>query len=482
MRRSTTVRGSVCPNVRGARRGWNRWVRGGVLLAVGLVAAPPLAAQDPPDPPDSPTRTISIPDAEFVDRLVAVAGDSAILYSQLQDELLGRQAQGAFQLPTDPDSLMEIERQVLDEMVDVLLIVQAAARDTLIIPDEDQIQSGVDTQIQDLVTQFGGRARYEQELMAAGWRPEEYRRQVETQLRKTALRDRYVQRRRQEGNPPLIEAAELRAYYEENREQLGQVPDLVTVHQVVIPTTASEAAHDSTRAIAEGLIERLEAGESFADLATEFSQDPGSAAAGGDLGWYRRGGGDGPAFDPDFEDGAFELFDGMFSDVVETQFGYHIIKRERTRGPEIKIRHILLIPEVTDDDVDRASILATEVRRRLLDGESIEDLAEEFTPEEIPTTFTFPVEELNARLDGSFPGYAAAIKTAEAGDILGPISFVPPRSPPHFGILRVTEIEPAHDVTYEEAEGQLRNILAEERFLDALRAELRSQFYVQIMM
>lgn len=97
-----------------------------------------------------------------------------------------------------------------------------------------------------------------------------------------------------------------------------------------VPAEATPAERDSVRALAESLRERAEAGEDFAELATEYSQDPGSAARGGDLGFFGRGRMVAP-----FEEAAFRLQPGEVSPVVESPFGYHVILVEERQQPEM---------------------------------------------------------------------------------------------------------------------------------------------------
>ncbi len=90
----------------------------------------------------------------------------------------------------------------------------------------------------------------------------------------------------------------------------------------------SDSAKALARAKAEAILDSIRGGADFEEMAKRYSQDPGSAENGGDLGWFRRG-----QMVREFEDAAFALPDGAVSDVVETEFGYHIIKVERSRGP-----------------------------------------------------------------------------------------------------------------------------------------------------
>src|SRR5690625_7885936 len=92
----------------------------------------------------------------------------------------------------------------------------------------------------------------------------------------------------------------------------------------------------------------IEEGEDFHTLARKYSDDPGSARMGGDLGWQMRG-----TFVPEFEAAAFNLEIGEVSELVETDFGFHIIRMMGRRGNRIHVEHILIKPEITEADVEK---------------------------------------------------------------------------------------------------------------------------------
>lgn len=128
-----------------------------------------------------------------------------------------------------------------------------------------------------------------------------------------------------------------------------------------VPTDAAEAQRDSVEALAESLRQRAEAGESFEELAQEYSQDPGSAARGGDLGFFSRG----RMVEP-FENAAFALDVGEVSPVVESPFGYHVILLEERRQPEIgeereAFRQFLVQRSIQEAELEYLESLADDV-------------------------------------------------------------------------------------------------------------------------
>ncbi|MCH1572363.1 MAG: peptidylprolyl isomerase, partial [Longimicrobiales bacterium] len=248
---------------------------------------------------------------DVVDRLVAVVGDSAIVQTQVQEEIQRMQLGGApVPLPgsAEYDALFE---QILNRFVDRLLVLQAAARDSLFRVDDETINERVNQQITQLTTQFGGQAQLQEALAAEALSLAEYREILSNEQRVSQVEQQFYQSQLRDAPPVEVTEDELLERFQEARGQLQQRPKLMTIRQVVIQPSATDAAMDSAQARAEVLLERITAGEDFAQLAIEFSGDPGTAALGGDLGWFRRG-----RMVREFEEAAFTLLDGQVSTVV----------------------------------------------------------------------------------------------------------------------------------------------------------------------
>ncbi|WP_456432149.1 peptidylprolyl isomerase [Thermosulfuriphilus sp.] len=128
-----------------------------------------------------------------------------------------------------------------------------------------------------------------------------------------------------------LDEAEAKRYYQENKTAFGQ-PEMVRARHILIAIKDpnDQSLKDQARREAEEILARVKAGEDFAALAKQYSDDPGSRAKGGDLGFFSRG----EMIEP-FEKAAFALKVGQVSGVVESPFGYHIIKVEERRPAEI---------------------------------------------------------------------------------------------------------------------------------------------------
>jgi parvulin-like peptidyl-prolyl isomerase len=311
-------------------------------------------------------------------------------------------------------------------------------------------------------------------LAQQGFSLTSYREFIKGQVRRERLQQMFLQKSQAQGTSVMVDEQEVREAWEEQRAQIPPLPASVSAYQVVVEPTPSDSARAAARAEAERLLEQVRAGEDFETLARRFSQDPGSAPQGGDLGWFRRG-----VMVPEFEDVAFRLPENRVSEVVDTDFGSHIIKMERVRGGERKARHILITAEVTDADVQRARERAAELRRRVDGGESLSSLRAEFGvegPGALPDSIFTPLDQIGELPEGYRP-----MATASPGDILGPIEFdFQGRS--HFAVVEVEEVREAGPRTFDDVKDQLRARLQEQKVLERIIQRLRERSYVEVRM
>ena len=234
--------------------------------------------------------------------------------------------------------------------------------------------------------------------------------------------------------------------------------------------TPSDSARQAARIRSEELLERARAGEDFAELATAYSQDPGSAEAGGDVGWFRKG-----EMAKAFDEAAFALPEGAVSDLVETEYGFHIILVERARIAERKARHILIRPVTDYSDVTKARALAEEIAERA-QAEDFQALIDQYHDPQTPDSSTVPVREVAQQLP---PAYVAALSRREAGEIVGPIEFNF-REQDHFAVLKIIEVRDAGDYVLEDLKELIRASLIDRKRREALVERLRAKTYVEI--
>lgn len=413
------------------------------------------------------------PDPTMVDRIAAVVGDSVVLLSQLQEEVERMRLQNPATIPQDDAGLQRLQAQILETIVNQLLVLQAASRDTLIEIDNARVEEIVGQEIQQRTRQFtGGQPQFQAQLAREGLTLAQYREILATQVRHDQLQQMFIQRKLQSATPVDVSEDELRTAFEEAATQLQQRPRLLSFDQVVLAPEPSDSAKSAARGKAEALLDSLRAGADFEALARTHSEDPGSRESGGDLGWFRRG-----AMVREFEDAAFTLGDGQVSGVVETEFGYHIIKVERSRAGERRGRHILVRAQVVPEDAERARVRADSVAAMARAGVSMAELFDRYSDPLAPDTLTIAFEQIE-----QLPPSYAALRTASEGQVVGPLEYDTGRGESRLAVVRVRQIREPGAYTYEEVKAQLADQLQRTKQIQRILDDLRARTHVDIRM
>lgn len=426
-----------------------------ILMLVAALAAAPTAI-----------LSAQAPGPDLVDRIVAVVGDSVVLESDVLAEVERLRAAGTA-MPSDPDGVAELRRDQLDAIINELIILQAAERDSIMVL-EPEVAAQVDAQIAQLERQFGGRAGLETALAREGLTVSSYRETMSTGIRRAQIRRQYMAILQRDRTPPPVSDAEITAFFEERSGGLGMRPATIEFRQVVVAPEPSEAARQAALEEAQEVSAELRAGGDFSLLARRHSDDPGSRERGGDLGWFRRG-----RMVPEFERMAYALRPGELSPVVETAFGFHIIRVDKIRGPERQARHILIRPELTPADEALTESRAEEVAEKLRAGASLDSLIDAVHDD---------TEEsrVGPALQDSLPApYRAELTDARQGEVVGPFE-IPGTG--KYAVVRVVGVRGAGTYSSEDDDvrAQIRSVIQQEKLLEEVLGELRRRTYVDI--
>jgi peptidyl-prolyl cis-trans isomerase C len=232
---------------------------------------------------------------------------------------LNRSFQAHVQVPyatvqEDPRA-KEVLRQILDNLIDRELLLQRAKALKMAVPAQQ-----VDTQMQQLLQRFPSQEALEQALTAQNLTLDSVKKDVESQL----LRQQLV--KKEILDKVKVSAGDVQTFYDQNKDKYVEEEQVRASHILIrVPQEASPEDDAKLKRKADDTLKRAKQGENFAALASEMSDD-GSKENGGDLGFFPRGRMVAP-----FEEVAFALQPGQMSEVVRTQFGYHIIKAEERK-------------------------------------------------------------------------------------------------------------------------------------------------------
>lgn len=407
-----------------------------------------------------------------VDRVVAVVASKPILWSEVLERINIARAQG-MQIPRDSAGQQRVAREMLEQLVDEEVLLAVAEEFKLEVPEAD-VTARVDRQMEDIRGQFGSDAELREALRREGFGTlEEYRRRSLEQAQRDERQRKAIDTLRALGRmaPVNLTEREVAEAFERLKARLGPRPAMVAFRQVVVAPRARPEARERAFARINELRELLFAGADFDSLARAESMDRGSAAQGGDLGWNRRG-----RMVQAFDNMMFSLIPGRISPIVETEYGFHVIRVDRVRAGEVRARHILIMPDVDSLDATVARARADSARTLWSNGMPFDTVVARFhdASEERSIPEGFPIDSLP-------PEYRVALRNVAEGAFSEVFAMpMPGSSLSKYIVAHVTMSKPAGEWSLADYQERIRKQLAEERSMRRTLDNLRREYYVSI--
>jgi len=285
---------------------------------------------------------------KVLDQIIAIVGNTIVLESSVEMQYLQLQAQ---KLDVDENAKCSI---LEDQLFQKLLINQAHI-DSVTVPDKE-VTTELDARINYFISQIGSKEKLEAYFNKSLFKiKSDFRETIQDQLLTRKMQNKITE-------DIKITPSEVRKFYNGiPKDSLPLINADIEMLQIVKNIPVSDKAKNEVKTQLEEFRKSvLEKGKSFAALATLYSQDPGSAANGGELGYMGRG-----DFVPEFSAAAFSLKPGEVSRIVETDFGFHIIQCIDRRGEQMNLRHILLKPKTTVADDKKAKFFLDSLKQAL---------------------------------------------------------------------------------------------------------------------
>lgn len=273
-----------------------------------------------------------------VDQVVAIVGKNIILESDIENQYYQYRMQSGI-----IGGGTSVRCQMLESLLFQKLLLNQAEVDSIVVTDME-IEQIMDQRLRFFIAQLGSRERFEEYYgKSIEEFKEEFKTDIEDQIKVERAQDAVVVN-------VSVTPAEVKAFYKDYpRDSIPLVNSTVEIGEIVRTPPISLEQKLLIKDRLRGLRERVLAGESFATLAILYSEDPGSAKKGGELGFYGRG-----ELYKEFEAVAFKLEDGEVSEIVETKAGFHIIQLIERKGEYVNVRHILLKAKVSPIDLAMA--------------------------------------------------------------------------------------------------------------------------------
>lgn len=381
-----------------------------LAMAAGPARAQAPASGTTPRPATAPAAPAPSPRGERIDGVVAVVNDEVVLASEVDEQLYLFLQQA--RVRPDSAEIAQLRREILDRIIDEKVIVSEAKRQNVTLP-EAELKKNVDDAIADVKQRLGSEAAFRAELEREGISEENLRQRYREDATRQMMANALL--RKQLGKVEVT-PAEAEKYFGEHAAEFPKRASAIHVQLVQVPVEPDSAARRAVRARANAAAARLKKGEPFSRLAQELSEDVGTASSGGDLGWFKRG-----TLDSTFEVQAFKLPVGQVSGVIETPYGYHLVKVEEADAAkgEIRARHILFRLAPTDDDARRVRQRIDDVRSQAVKGVDFGTLARRYSRFRGPSG---PDGDLGFLPMTAFsPEFRAALDTLETGQVSPPL-------------------------------------------------------------
>jgi peptidyl-prolyl cis-trans isomerase SurA len=394
----------------------------------------------------------SLSQQKVVDRIVAVVGKKMVLQSEIEQQYLEYRRQAGIS-----GSASTVKCEILERMLYQKLLVNQALLDSIEVSDSE-VEMELERRIQFFVMQLGSKEKLEEFY---GKSVVEMKEEFRDVVREQKLVEKV------EGDITLnvtVTPSEIKSFYRNiPTDSIPLINSEVEIEQIVKIPPVSMEQKVAIKEKLRDLRRRVLDGENFATLAILYSEDPGSASNGGELGFYGRG-----ELYPEFEAVAFKLKEDEVSDIVETKAGYHIIQMIERKGDFVNARHILLMARPSVIDLESARMELDSIAELIKnDSISFRDAALKFSDDPGKNNGGIMVNpytgDTRFQMDELEPQVSFAINNLEIGEVSGAVPMKTEDGEDAYRILRVKSRTEAHKANLTDDYDQIQQWALEDK-------------------
>jgi peptidyl-prolyl cis-trans isomerase SurA len=402
---------------------------------------------------------------EVLDRIIAVVDENIILQSELDQLATNLALRSNIQPRPGSEEFEEIRKGTLDQLIIQKVLLVKAKEDSVEV-DPSRVDKVLEENLNSMIQQIGSESKLE-EYFGASIRKlkRNFRKDIEERLLVETLQQKKAQQF-------PVSRREVLEFFNTMKDSLPERPERINISHILVSNIASSDARTSAYKKITEAKEKIAQGVDFSEVARRYGEDP-SAPQGGDLGFFRR-----DELVQEYAEAAFNLEVGEVSDIVETQFGFHLIKLLERRGEQIHTQHVLVLVQASETDEDRTIAFLDSLRSEILAGTiSFEDAAKQYS------------EDQSSKENGGnlgwyetatiqLPAWRDAAKELQAGEISRPVKT-------NFGfiIVRLNDRQEARrlDINrdFDQIEAVATNFKREKEFFKWVE-EIKKDVYIKV--
>lgn len=404
-------------------------------------------------------------DKKVIDKIIANIGNEYVLLSDLE-QTFAQMSEERGALPEDAKC------GLLESLIASSLMLNQAKLDSIEVGDEE-VEAQLNARIDQILGFMGGSVKQFEEYYGQSTA------EVKSRFRDDLKNKLMVERMQGEVmREATVTPSEVKAFYDRiPKDSLPYFNSEVELGEIVFKPLISKDEKAKTKSALEDIRRRvIEDGEDFAELAKKYSADLGSGAQGGNLGWAKRGN-----YVPEFEATAYNLEKNQYSEVIETDFGYHFMQLLDRRGNSINVRHILMRPQLTDADKEHALGQLDTIRNLILNDSVTFSLAVKLFSDKEQQSYNNDGRMVNPKTGNTFfeiadldpdtyftidtmqnQGISAPIEFNERGEIMYRLIYLQSRTDPHKANLK-QDYDKIRTAAIEERKAQFMSQWIEEK-------------------
>jgi len=376
---------------------------------------------------------------QIIDKVIGKIGGEYLLYSDLINGY-------RYQKERMPELEAEAMCGIMEQLISQKILIDQAKLDSIEV-SADEVESQLDYRIENILRAMGGDENRFTDYYgkSIGEVKDDMRLDMKQNILAQRIQGKLI-------NEVTITPKEVVKFYEQiPQDSVPFLSSEVEISEIVMKPQVNAEESEKARQKLEGIREKIISGEeTFEDMASQYSAD-GSRETGGDLGWAKRG-----SYVPEFEAVAYTLEKGELSDIVETDFGFHIIKLKERRGNSINVQHILIRPTITSADNELARNKLDSIRGLIAsDSLSFDYAVKLFSDKDVPS-YNNGGRMQNPKTGDIYfetadlpPDIYFEIEDIAVGDITDPLEFYDQRDELQYRIVRLESRTKPHRASLE---------------------------------